>query len=278
MTGPEHNRAVLETLFSETLPGAGIPDYGVTPLRGFTRLAKRGRVRLPEDGTVLVFLLPYYAGDFPGRNLSLHAVGRDYHSLARALLAPTVRGLGERFPDRHFLFFSDTGPLPEVEAAVRAGLGVRGLHRQLIHPVYGSLCFLAEIVTDLPVEPDTPASPAVCDQCGRCLKACPSGALTADGLDRSRCRSAVTQKKGALSLWEKKQIQAGGLVWGCDCCALACPHNQGLPLTPIAAFRKDPEPLLTRENLARLAAGRCYGWRGESVLARNLDLLGRKTP
>lgn len=269
----QENRRRVDEVLKESLAPTGIPAYGICRLENLNYIPSRKQRFLPERGSVIVFLLPYYAGDFPGRNISLYSVGNDYHPIAASLLEKPQSDLMEEFPEQRFLFFSDAGPIPEVEAACRAGLGVRGMHRQLIHPVYGSLFFLAEIVTDLMLTPDAPLIPDHCERCGLCLKACPTGALSPGGLDQTLCRSAVTQKKRDLTEWDKEQIEAGGFVWGCDRCSLACPHNKNLPLTPIRAFREHLDPCLTAENLEDLAARKSYGWRGKKVLRRNLALI-----
>ena len=63
------------------------------------------------------------------------------------------------------------------------------------------------------------------------------------------------------------------MVWGCDPCTAACPHNRETPLSAIPAMREDLEPVLTEENLSALAARKSYGWRGEKVLRRNLSII-----
>lgn len=270
------NTAIVQEIIAAWQQQSGVPAWGITPLAGLRLLPSRKAGLLPEQGCLLCFVLPYYAGDFPGRNVSLYALAEDYHTVAASLFAPLVEALSSRFLQNSFLLFSDSGPIPEVEAAVRAGLGVRGWHRQLITPQWGSLCFLAEIVTDLPLIPTTPLQETECEGCGACLAACPTGALTREGLCAGRCRSHITQKKQPLTEWEAQQIAEGGMAWGCDRCTLACPHNCDLPLTPIAALRQEIRPLLTEENCAELAAHRSYGWRGEAVLQRNLRLIKKK--
>lgn len=265
----------VRAILAEHCESCGIPSFGICELSGFQYLPSHKQKLLPEGGSILIFVLPYYAGDFPGRNVSLYAVGDDYHPIASALLSPMVQALSQAFPEKRFLSFSDAGPIPEVQAALRAGLGFRGVNRQFITEAYGSLCFLAEIVTDLVLTPDAPLPQKTCEGCGACLRICPTGALTAEGFCAEKCRSAITQKKRGLSEWEEQQIAAGGFAWGCDLCTLVCPHNHGVPLTPIAAFREHPDPMLTPENCASLCKRKSYSWRGEAVLRRNLALTGK---
>ncbi len=63
-----------------------------------------------------------------------------------------------------------------------AGLGRRGLHRNLIHPKFGSFIFLGTVLIDREV---TQESTAIdydpCVTCKLCVAACPTGAISPDG-------------------------------------------------------------------------------------------------
>ena len=207
----------------------GVERLGFCPLSALSRLLScRGRGLLPPEGSVILLLLPYYAGDFPGRNLARYALADDYHRIAGEILQ-------------------------SVASALQAA-------------------FLAEIVTTLPL-PQTGPREGSCGSCRRCLDRCPTGALTAAGLDKSRCRSYITQKKGELTPEEARQIRLGGLAWGCDICTDACPRNARPAVTTIPRLGQDLTPVLTPDNLPALIGRKSYGWRGEGVLRRNLAIL-----
>ena len=251
----------------------GVERLGFCPLSALSRLLScRGRGLLPPEGSVILLLLPYYAGEFPGRNLARYALADDYHRIAGEILQSVASALQAAFPGESFLPFVDSSPIPEVEAGALAGLGFPGRNGQLITPWYGSLAFLAEIVTTLPL-PQTGPREGSCGSCRRCLDRCPTGALTAAGLDKSRCRSYITQKKGELTPEEARQIRLGGLVWGCDICTDACPRNARPAVTTIPRLGQDLVPVLTPDNLPALIGRKSYGWRGEGVLRRNLAIL-----
>ena len=260
---------------------AAAAPHGVTAL-GACVLPEREKLipcralgRIPEGGSAVVMLLPYHTGEHPGRNVARYAVCDDYHTVAGEILEDVCAALREEFPGAQFLPFADSSPVPEGEAACRAGLGRRGRNGQLVAPVWGSRVFVCEVVTDLELAPTGPADVPGCGSCRRCLEACPTGALTAEGLDRSRCRSFITQKKGKLEPWEEEQVAAGGLAWGCDICTDACPWNRALPLTPVVRLRENLTPVVVPEELDGLLARKSYGWRGRQVLERNLELLDR---
>lgn len=266
------DRLVAELVEKAARP-LGVERFGFCPLGDLSRLLEcRSRALIPPAGSVILLLLPYYTGEFPERNLARYAVCDDYHTVAREILETVIRPLADAFPGETFLPFVDSSPIPEVEAGAAAGLGFAGRNGQLITPWYGSLAFLCEVVTTLPLSATGPGEGS-CGDCRRCLDRCPTGALGPGGLDVSRCRSHISQKKGELTPWERDQLRRGGLAWGCDICTDACPHNHPPVLTTVPRLRQGLEPVLTEENLAALAKKKSYGWRGTGVLRRNLAIL-----
>ena len=66
--------------------------------------------------------------------------------------------------------------------AAEAGLGKMGLHRNIIHPVFGSFVLLDTVVIDAEVdEYDAPLDYNPCLDCKLCAAACPTGAISPDG-------------------------------------------------------------------------------------------------
>ncbi|MER5547861.1 4Fe-4S binding protein [Streptomyces sp. NPDC002589] len=81
----------------------------------------------------------------------------------------------ERFPGRIWVVAHKT-------VAVAAGLGVMGLHRNVIHPRFGNFVLLATVLVDAPVSAyghELDYSP--CVDCKLCVAACPVGAIGKDG-------------------------------------------------------------------------------------------------
>lgn len=234
----------------------------------------RQKSRLPENPkTVIVCLFPYYVGEYPERNVARYAIVNDYHKVAGDILASLVAQLEAAFPDDEFVAFVDDSPVREVRAAYAAGLGAIGTHGMLIHETFGSRVFIGTVVTTLELK-YKPEPEKSCLLCGRCLKACPTGALCEGGpLKRELCRAAISQKKRELSAFERDEIRAGGFVWGCDICADACPLNQTAPESPVKCFYEGVLPVLTRESLDAALSEKPYNWRGKDVLLRNLSII-----
>lgn len=262
---------IREAFFQQDIRQVGVCSYQA--LASFGLLPSRGIQRLPADPqSVIVCLLPYYGGDFPQRNVARYAVWDDYHRTGGGLLEKICDSLSQSVPGQAFVPFLDASPLPEVEAARLAGLGRVGRHGMLISPEYGGDAFIGTIVTDGYLEPSSPLEGS-CLECDACITACPSGALSRDGLTIDRCRSYITQKKGTLEPWQAGEIQQGGMAWGCDCCLDACPMNPRKP-SPLQALLQNPVPVMTKEQLSQLLPIKAYGYRGKAVLLRNLELIG----
>ena len=230
-----------------------------------------------EDFTplsVIVFLMPYYTGD--GENLSSYATSLDYHIALRGVCRRLAEALALEYPDLRARAYGDHSPIDERGAALSLGLGVLGDSGLLINEKYGTYVFIGDLVTDIPPEAfsaDPPRQTRFCSHCGACRLACPTGILRSSGED---CLSAITQKKGELTESEKNYIKTSGYIFGCDECQRACPHNFGVPKTPIAFFYRERIPRLTREVLDGMGkeelSRRAFGWRGRKLLERNLEI------
>jgi epoxyqueuosine reductase len=269
-----------EDKIKKIMSDAGCGLYGVAAfgeLRGGL-IGCSGLRRLPEKAaSVIVCAFPYFTGIHPDANISKYAMPEDYHIVVGGMLRAAVQSLAAAFPAGSFVPFCDASPIPEVEAARLAGIGAVGRSGLIITNEYGSYVFIGEIVTDLVLKPSKPAA-CGCLGCGICERLCPGGALVNGEVDRTRCLSAVTQKKGVLSAEETALVKRGGSAWGCDICQDVCPLNRGAALTEIAAFRRE---LVTRleENDAfdDKYPGRAFMWKGAAVLRRNLGIIAERT-
>ena len=184
-----------------------------------------------------------YSSEAPAdtARLSRYAWGDDYHDVLtrrldallewiRASLAPSDV---ERLDARAYV---DTGPVQERVYAQYAGLGWIGKNTCLINPEIGSWLFLGEIITSLPLDPDTQGLEQ-CGSCTRCLDACPTGALVEPGvLDSNRCLSYLTiELRDAIP--EALRPAVGAHVYGCDICQEVCPYNQPPPASSDASWQ-----------------------------------------
>jgi epoxyqueuosine reductase len=123
----------------------------------------------------------------------------------------------------------DDNALVDRAAAQRAGLGWFGRNTLLLLPGLGSWFVLGSVVTDAPLDPTPPAGATDhaegCGTCRRCMVACPTGALVADGvLDARRCLAWLVQAPGTFPLEFRQAL--GDRIYGCDDCQQACPINR----------------------------------------------------
>jgi epoxyqueuosine reductase len=166
--------------------------------------------------------------------ISRYAWGEDYHDVVRRGLEQLVAILPA---DHEYKICVDTAPLLERSYAREAGLGWIGKNTCLINQEIGSWFFLGEILTSLELEPDSPP-PDRCGTCARCIDACPTQAIHADGyeLDARLCIAYFTiELRGEIP--EEQRSGLGRHVFGCDICQDVCPWNQRAPLTDDPAFQ-----------------------------------------
>ena len=157
--------------------------------------------------------------------VSVYARGRDYHKVVRARLQTLAGRIGQEIAGFGYRVCTDTAPVFEVELARRAALGWRGKHTLLLTREAGSMFFLGEILTDLPLPVDQPVQEH-CGSCSRCIDVCPTGAIVAPfELDARRCISYLTIEHPG-SIPEPLRAAIGNRVYGCDDCQLVCPWNK----------------------------------------------------
>jgi epoxyqueuosine reductase len=157
--------------------------------------------------------------------ISRYALGRDYHKVLRRALARLAGELAQDLGPFGYRVCVDTAPVLEKALARNAGLGWIGKHTNLISRDAGSWFFLGEILTDLPLPEDEPAS-AHCGTCTACITACPTEAIVAPyRLDARRCISYLTiEHHSAIPVELRPAI--GNRIYGCDDCQLVCPWNK----------------------------------------------------
>ena len=159
--------------------------------------------------------------------ISRYAWGRDYHQVMRSKLERLRAAIEQLAPGVETRVFVDTGPIVERAFARLSGIGWVGKNTCLIHQERGSWLFLAVILTNLDLEPDTPAFDR-CGSCRRCLDACPTGAFVEPYvMDASRCIAYFNiELKGPIP--EPFRAAIGANLYGCDICQDVCPWNRPL--------------------------------------------------
>ena len=193
--------------------------------------------------------------------VSRYALGRDYHKVMRANLQALADRLAAEAGPFGYRVFCDSAPVMEVAFGAKAGLGWRGKHTLLLSRDAGSLFFLGEIYTDLPLPVTDPVG-AHCGSCSACLDACPTGAIVAPyELDARRCISYLTiELHDAIPVDLRPLV--GNRIYGCDDCQLACPWNR------YAQAAAHPDFAQVRHGLDDAALVDLFAWTRDEFEAR----------
>lgn len=228
------------------------------------------RELLPGAKSLIICLFNYLTPQHTGlgvRAVADYALGRDYHKTVRQRLNGVAKAINNRFGATSRVCV-DTAPLRERYWAERAGVGFIGLNNYLIVPDVGSQFVIGTIITSMPL-PHTPTFTQQhlehlkksCRNCMKCIDACPTSAILADG----RC---LTKKCLAYLTTEARPRPAikelNGRIMGCDICRKACPHFNPNEVGNLSDF----EP---RQQLASLTLEK---WQELSAEQRNTITLG----
>ena len=204
---------------------------------------------LPGARSLISLALNYWGPDpprdeGPPRNqirgrIARYARGEDYHEV----FARMVADFADRLP--HVVgrpvatrWYTDTGPMQDRAIADRAGVGWFGKNSNILTSI-GSWVVLAQVITDLDLEPDAPLK-KTCGDCALCMDACPTSAIIGPGvIDNRRCISYLTiENRDGIPVELREAI--GDRVFGCDVCQDVCPVNRKAELgSAYSAFSRD---------------------------------------
>jgi epoxyqueuosine reductase len=224
------------------------------------------RATLTVDGEPHeVVVPPHYAG---------------YYTVPRGLTAALAEALA---PTGH----AAAGFEPPLKTlAVCSGLARYGRNNIAYVPGLGSYLLLAACATEAPPPADAawdePLQLDRCERCSACLRACPSGAISADRflLQTDRCLTTVNEDEAPFPDWVDPAWHHCAV--GCLRCQQACPENATVDLrvAPAEVFDEAESAAIlagtpggehvpeTREKLER--CGLDYS---PALIARNLRAL-----
>ena len=172
----------------------------------------------PWATALLVLLWPYAPAAFPQKD----GVFIDSYYAASNAAYHAARRLEERLCGEGLRAQANV-PFPAKEAAVRAGLGVIGRSSLLITPEYGTRVVIILMATDaLCAGGDEPSERGTCLGCGRCVRACPTGAIDGGGMRHPERCLRNFMMEGVVVPEEVRPLMGMKLL-GCDACQRACP-------------------------------------------------------
>ncbi len=208
-----------------------------------TILLRTNPANLLTNAKSVIVLLKNYFSNYALLNdkakIAKYAIGKDYHIWMKDKLNLLINFLKNIYTKDNYLAFCDSGPIMEKIWAQKAGLGWLGKNTLLINPELGSFCFIGIIITTIDFLPDNAMNKNYCNNCNKCIKACPTKALIEPGiLNANKCISYLTiEKKGNYTNDEAKLLN--GWIFGCDICQNVCPYNKN------ATYHNEPffEPI-----------------------------------
>ena len=121
-------------------------------------------------------------------NVEFHHAGDDINDIGREIAeACEERGIRALNVTMGFPMEADRWPgqmwvLSHKPVAVAAGLGMMGIHRNVIHPKFGNFILLGTVMLDVKLDEESAVldyNP--CLTCKLCVAACPTGAIAPDG-------------------------------------------------------------------------------------------------
>jgi len=122
------------------------------------------------------------------------------------------------------------GSISHKAIAIMAGMGWQGKSLLLVTPKYGPRVRLSSVLTDMPLEFDSPAKNR-CGNCTKCIKACPAGAIRGVNTDlhySSREEALDLDKCHGNTL---RYMKVPGIEYTfCGQCIPVCPYGRKLML------------------------------------------------
>lgn len=117
--------------------------------------------------------------------------------------------------------------IPQKMMAAKSGIGRYGKNAVIQCKALGSWIGIALVITNAPLQPDTPADED-CGDCTLCQEACPTGALDKPyECNIERCLTLqMVNNKGSLPYDIREK--AGTCIAHCNICLDVCPKNKNL--------------------------------------------------
>jgi epoxyqueuosine reductase len=209
------------------------------------------RLLVEGSNTVISLLLNYSPTetqkDADAPKISKYAYGEDYHFVIKDKLHELIQFMQDEIGEVNGRAFVDSAPVMDKVWAKKSGLGWIGKNTNLIHPKEGSFFFIAELITDLQIEPDGPIKD-YCGTCTRCIDACPTEAIVQPYLvDGSKCISYLTIELKDEILPKEFSGKMDNWMFGCDVCQDVCPWNRFAKASTEERF----QPALTLLDLTK---------------------------
>ncbi|HAY19601.1 MAG TPA: hypothetical protein DCY17_02025 [Clostridiales bacterium] len=228
----------------------------------------------PWANSIAVLVYPYAPFTAEERIPAYYiASNRAYHSAKK--LAESLNAAGIR---------AEKTDIPVKMQLEAEGIGIKCRNSLIALPEFGTrIVLLTFVIREIPPEtlselltvfPALNTQQSECGNCSLCMKACPTGAISENGLTTERCmrlQMETAQHPDSVRAMQKTFI-------GCEICQYACPRNAKIPPADTKSFRTasgDEINLNDVFNLKRLITGDAAQARG--LVGRNFTGNGKLT-
>lgn len=185
---------------------------------------------MPEAKSIICTVFDFSKTAYPEsltQSIGRAYLGRGYvakpeslNGIRRLQFATFLKDLGIKVDESGFY------RIPERLAAARAGVTTFGGNNLSYAKGCGSFIIITGFVVDCELDYDEPTVARPCPpDCGKCIEACPTGALYEAGkLDYGKCILAMQTNPAVID--EEIRPKIGLSIHGCDRCQEACPRNK----------------------------------------------------
>ncbi len=203
---------------------AGADDVGIVEIDRPALDDQRSDIlkAFPQTKTLLTFVVrmnrePIRSPARSVANLEFHHSGDQVNEVARQVVrqleADGIRAMNPAmgFPMEMAEFPAKIWIVSHKPVAVAAGLGMVGIHRNVIHPKFGNFILLGTVLLAAEVsEYDHPIDFNPCLECKLCVAACPVGAISPTGsFDFSACYTHNYREfMGGFTDWVEQVVES----------------------------------------------------------------------
>ena len=175
------------------------------------RLVWNAKAEFPFAKSIAVLVFPYPAFDVNERIPAYYlASNKAYFSVKKLIEELANRGVR-----------AEKANISVKKQLILSGIGNQCLSSLVSIKGYGTRCVILALAIDTldPLEYDERDVP--CGSCTKCADACPTGAITSEGMDYRRCLRFALEELPHGD--EAKMLQKTYI--GCEICQYACPRN-----------------------------------------------------
>jgi len=246
------------------------------------------RLLMPGTKSIITVLLNYYPKEkmlfTDNYRIAKYAYGEDYHQVIKEKLNTIAQKCMTKYGKFEYRAFTDSAPIMDRVWAKKGGLGWIGKNTLLINKTQGSFFIIGHLFIDKELIADQRFQEDLCVDCDKCIKACPTDALTPYQLDARKCLSYQTIENKSTA----KDIPAKDFrnwIFGCDICQDVCPFNSNPephstpefnPHPQLFELRKSDWQTLKPMDFGEIFRGTAVKRAGYKGLMQNINWIAKK--